>query len=75
MMMQFFIVTISIGKLVRWVLGRKRIIMAAFDVVIAGSEYLVERARLAGARRIENYLRWLIFIVTLHCPFGGLRMF
>ena len=43
------------STLVRWVLGRKiDRIMAASDVVIAGSEYLVERARLAGARRIEK---------------------
>lgn len=43
------------SALVRWVLGRKiDRIMAASDVVIAGSEYLVERARLAGARRIEK---------------------
>jgi glycosyltransferase involved in cell wall biosynthesis len=43
------------SALVRSVLGRKiDWIMAASDVVIAGSEYLVERAQLAGARRIEK---------------------
>lgn len=51
------------SALVRWVLGRKiDWIMAASDVVIAGSEYLVERARLAGARRIEK----LPTVVDLH---------
>tara|TARA_B100000989_G_scaffold103827_1_gene76076 strand:+ start:20344 stop:21414 length:1071 start_codon:yes stop_codon:yes gene_type:complete len=51
------------SALVRWVLGRKiDRIMAASDVVIAGSEYLVERARLAGARRIEK----LPTVVDLH---------
>lgn len=51
------------SALVRWVLGRKiDWIMAASDVVIAGSEYLVERARLAGARRIEK----IPTVVDLH---------
>jgi glycosyltransferase involved in cell wall biosynthesis len=41
--------------LVRLVLGKKiDRVMSASDVVIAGSEYLVERARLAGARWIEK---------------------
>lgn len=43
------------NPLVRWILGSKiDRIMAASDLVIAGSEYLVERARLAGTRRIEK---------------------
>lgn len=41
--------------LVRFVLGQKiDRIMASSDVVIAGSEYLLDRARRAGARRIEK---------------------
>jgi len=43
------------SALIRLLLGRKiDRIMAASDLVIAGSEYLIERARVAGAARIEK---------------------
>lgn len=43
------------SKVVRFLLGQKiDRIMSSADVVIAGSEYLINRARSAGAKRIEK---------------------
>lgn len=43
------------SRLVRFLLSQKiDRIMASADVVIAGSEYLIDRARSAGAKRIEK---------------------
>jgi glycosyltransferase involved in cell wall biosynthesis len=42
------------SRIVRWLLGRKiDNVMAASDLVIAGNGYLADRARAAGAKRVE----------------------